>query len=260
MVRKWVLNANDGIISTTGIIQGFAGAGAHENIVLFAALAVMITGGLSLGGAEFAEAAQDRAAELEIIAEERRQLALSPQEQHEELRQHYLDHGLDVDLADKVASQLMQRDPLAAQLETEYGMVDGPTPVSEPWIVALRGFFGFISGALPLTLAVVFSPDEWRLGLSFCVVVLSLITTGVMSAHAGTGDPFRAVARSVTIGLFIGVLSYLAGNVVDLLDEFIPQLEIDPAEMLEQDAAEAGAATPQVPPQAPAPAPGGPPR
>ncbi len=241
LVRKWVLNANDGIISTTGIIQGFAGAGAHENMVLFAALAVMVTGGLSLGGAEFAESAQDRAAELEIIEEERRQLALSPQEQHDELRQHYLDHGLDADLADKVATQLMQRDPLAAQLETEYGMVDGPTPISEPWVVASRGFFGFISGALPLTLAVVFSPDEWRLAISFGVVVLSLVATGVMAAQAGSGDPFRAVGRSVAIGLFIGVLSYLAGNVFDVLDQFIPQIEIDPEEMLEQDAAEARA-------------------
>lgn len=241
LVRKWVLNANDGIISTTGIIQGFAGAGAHENMVLFAAMALMVTGGLSLGGAEFAEAAQDRAAQLEIIAEERRQLALSPQEQHAELRQHYLDHGLDEDLADKVASQLMQRDPLGAQLETEYGMVDGPAPVSRPWLMALRGVFGFISGALPLTLAVVFSPDEWRMGISFGVVVLSLVATGIMSAQAGSGDTMHAVGRSVAIGLFIGVLSFLAGHVFDVLDQFIPQLEIDPAEMLEQEAAEARA-------------------
>ncbi len=254
VARKWVLNANDGIISTTGIIQGFAGAGAHENMVLFAALAVMVSGGLSLGGAEFAEAAQDRAAELEIIAEEKRQLALSPQEQHAELRQHYLDHGLDPDLAEKVATQLMQRDPLAAQLETEYGMVDGPTPVTAPWVMAFRGVFGFISGALPLTLAVVFSPDEWRLPISLCVVMLSLTATGIASAQAGSGDPLKSVTRSVSIGLFIGVLSYLAGNVFDVLDQFIPQLEIDPQEMLDQDAAEAAEAARAVPSGASTPA------
>lgn len=57
-----MLDANDGIISTTGTIQGFAGAGADDQTVLFAAMTLMITGGLSLGGAAFAEAAQDRAA------------------------------------------------------------------------------------------------------------------------------------------------------------------------------------------------------
>lgn len=230
VIRKWVLNANDGIISTTGIMQGFAGAGAQENMVLFAALAVMVTGGLSLGGAAFAEAAQDRAAELEIIAEERRQLARSPQEQHDELRDHYERHGLDAELAERVATVLMRKDALAAQLETEHGILHGPPPATRPWIIAIRGVLGFISGAFPITLAVVFVPDPWRLPVTFAVVALSLTATGLVAARAGTGHPMRTVLRAITIGLFIGVLSYLAGNVFDILDQFLPQIEIDPDE------------------------------
>lgn len=231
VVRKWVLNANDGIISTTGIMQGFAGAGAHENMVLFAALAVMITGALSLGGAAFAEAAQDRAAELELVAEEKRRLALSPQEQHAELREHYERHGLDPELAERVATVLMRKDALAAQLETEHGILDGPPSATHSWIIAVRGVLGFISGALPVTLAVVFVPEEWRLPVTVAVVGLSLTATGLVAAHAGTGHPIRTVLRSITIGLFIGVLSYLAGNVFDILDQFLPQIEIDPDEV-----------------------------
>lgn len=227
IIRKWVLNANDGIISTTGIIEGFAGAGAHENMVLFAGLTVMVTGGLSLGGAAFAEAAQDRAAALEIIAEEQRRLALSPEEQHAELREHYQRRGLEDELAERVATVLMQKDPLAAQLETEHGILDGPAPATHPWAIAVRSAFGFISGALPITLAVVFVPDEWRLPVAIAVVALSLTATGLVSAYAGTGHPMRAVLRSITIGVFIGVLSYLAGNVFDILAEFLPQIEVD---------------------------------
>jgi vacuolar iron transporter family protein len=231
-IRKWVLNANDGIISTTGIIQGFAGAGADENMVLFAALAVMVTGGLSLGGAVFAEAAQDRAAELEIIAEEQRQLALSPEEQHTELREHYRRRGLDAELAERVAAVLMRKDPLAAQLETEHGILGEPAPATHPWTIAVRGVFGFISGALPVTLAVVFVPDEWRLPVAIAVVALSLTATGLVSAHAGAGHPMRTVLRSITIGLFIGGLSFLAGNAFDILGEFLPQIEVDADELV----------------------------
>ncbi|MBL8579873.1 MAG: VIT1/CCC1 transporter family protein [Mesorhizobium sp.] len=227
IVRKWVLNANDGIISTTGIIQGFAGAGAHENMVLFAALAVMVTGGLASGGAVFAEATQDRAAELEIIAEERRQLALSPQEQHDELREHYQRHGLDIELAERVAAALMRKDALAAQLETEHGILDEPPPATRPWVAALRGVFGFISGALPITLAVVFVPDQFRLPVALLVVLISLTATGLVAARAGGGHPMRTVSRSIAIGLFIGSLSFLAGNVFDLLDQLMPQIEIE---------------------------------
>lgn len=226
-VRRWVLDANDGIISTTGIIQGFAGAGANDETVLFAAVTLMVTGGLSLGGAAYAEAAQDRAAELETVAEQRRRIAQSPEEERAELRDHYIERGLDADLADRVATQLSRQDALGAQLETEFGMLDAPSSAGGPWLVAIRGFFGFLSGALPLTLAVVLVPDEWRLAVSLTVVVVSLAVTGIVSARAGTGHPMRAVVRSVTIGLFIALLSFLAGNVFEVIDQFIPQIDVD---------------------------------
>ncbi len=222
-----MLDANDGVISTTGIIQGFAGAGANDETVLFAAMTLMITGGLSLGGAAYAEAAQDRAAELATIAEEERLLALSPEEEQKELRDHYVARGVDESLATEVAAQLMRRDPLGAQLETEYGILDSASPATRPWAIAIRGFAGFVMGALPLTLAVVFVPDEWRLLVSALVVVLSLSLTGWVSARAGTGHPARAIARSITVGIFIAILSYLAGNVFEVIDQFIPQIDVD---------------------------------
>lgn len=226
-VRKWVLDSNDGIISTTGIIQGFAGAGASDETVLFAAVTLMITGGRSLGGSAYAEAAQDRAAELAIIEEQQRRLAMSPDEERAELREHYVKRGLDPRLADQVASQLMTRDPLGAQLETEFGILDGASPATQPFWIAVRGFFAFLCGALPLTIAVVFVDDAWRLAASLLVVVLSLTITGLVSARAGTGHPLRAVIRSIGVGLFIALLSYLAGNVFEVVDQFIPQIDVD---------------------------------
>lgn len=227
IVRKWVLDANDGIISTTGIVQGFSGAGANDETVLFAAMTLMVTGGLSLAGAAYAEAAQDRAAELEIIAEEQRRLAMSPEEEHAQLREHYVERGLDPQLAEQVASELMSKDPLAAQLETEFGILDGAPPATRPWAVAFRGFFAFLSGALPLTVAVVFSGDDWRISAALSVVVASLTITGLVSARAGTGHPARAVIRSITIGLLIAVLAFIAGNVFEVIDQFIPQIDVD---------------------------------
>ena len=188
-VRKWVLDSNDGIISTTGIIQGFAGAGASDETVLFAAVTLMITGGLSLGGSAYAEAAQDRAAELAIIEEQQRRLAMSPDEERAELREHYVKRGLDPRLADQVASQLMTRDPLGAQLETEFGILDGASPATQPFWIAVRGFFAFLCGALPLTIAVVFVDDAWRLTASLLVVVLFPHDHGARVSESGDRPP-----------------------------------------------------------------------
>jgi VIT1/CCC1 family predicted Fe2+/Mn2+ transporter len=228
--RKWMLNANDGIISTAGVVEGFSGAGAQENVILFAAIAVMITGALSLAGATFAEAAQERAAALEIVEEEKRKLRLSPEEQKEELKAHYCQRGLSPDLAERVASELMRKDPLAAQLETEHGILEGPPPTTQPWFAAGHSFLAFIGGALPVMLAVELAPSDWRIAVTFAVSMISLTATGLISAYAGTGHPVRSMVRSLSIGLFIGMLSYVAGSALDVLSNYYPQIEVEAGE------------------------------
>lgn len=47
--RGLAIDANDGIIATAGLLQGFAGAGAGDQLLLFAATAAMLAGGLSRG-------------------------------------------------------------------------------------------------------------------------------------------------------------------------------------------------------------------
>ena len=46
LVQSWVVDANDGIIATAGLLEGFAGAGADDQLLITAALAATITGAL----------------------------------------------------------------------------------------------------------------------------------------------------------------------------------------------------------------------
>ena len=62
--RSWTIDANDGIIGTSGILEGFAGAGASHSVLVTAASAATIAGALGLGGATWAEAAAEREAQL----------------------------------------------------------------------------------------------------------------------------------------------------------------------------------------------------
>src|SRR6478672_7973271 len=50
VVQEWVVEANDGIIATAGLLEGFAGAGANDQLLITAALAATIAGALSVGG------------------------------------------------------------------------------------------------------------------------------------------------------------------------------------------------------------------
>src|SRR5262245_65610438 len=69
-LRSWTLVANDGIIATAGILEGFAGAGANSRTLITAGTTATIAGMLSVGGVEWAEAAAERGAQLTRAAEE----------------------------------------------------------------------------------------------------------------------------------------------------------------------------------------------
>ena len=49
--RALVVDANDGIIATAGIVEGLAGAGATELTLVVASFAAMLAGGLAMAGA-----------------------------------------------------------------------------------------------------------------------------------------------------------------------------------------------------------------
>jgi vacuolar iron transporter family protein len=54
-LRSWTQVANDGIIATAGILEGFAGAGAGHRTLITAATTATIAGMLGVGGTEWAE-------------------------------------------------------------------------------------------------------------------------------------------------------------------------------------------------------------
>src|SRR5262245_19507671 len=123
-LRPWTVIANDGIIATAGILEGFAGAGASHETLVTAATSATIAGMLSAGGSEWAQAAAEREAHLSAAEEEAAQIARQPDVELAELVAYYEAKGLRPELAHEVAGVLMARDPLDAQLESEHGILE----------------------------------------------------------------------------------------------------------------------------------------
>ena len=87
-LRSWSVIANDGIMATAGILEGFAGAGATHTTLVTAATSATIAGMLSAGGSEWAEAAAEREA-LCAAEEEAADLARQPDVEFTELVAYY---------------------------------------------------------------------------------------------------------------------------------------------------------------------------
>jgi VIT1/CCC1 family predicted Fe2+/Mn2+ transporter len=198
-----------------GIGEGFVGAGASQAAALLAVLAATIAGSIALAGAKYAEAANERDAELAVLEEEERQLALSPAEELAELTEIYERKGLPPELAAQVAAELSQHNPLAAHAEAEHG-IDLRGSRIKPLVVALGAASAFTAGALVVIATIMLSPTSWRSVAVLLATAMSLTVTSAIAGRWGRVPLLRTAVRTVTIGLSALLLSLAVGSLFDL--------------------------------------------
>lgn len=208
-LRSWSVIANDGIIATAGILEGFAGAGASHATLVTAATSATIAGIVSVGGSEWAEAAAEREAQLSAAAEEAADLARQPDVELAELIAYYEAKGLGPELAREVAGKLMSRDALGAQLESEHGILDvksrGDVVQAGIGAAVAYGLGAFIP--LVITLSAPLNAEPWLIAVA---ALVSLTVTSIVGARTGHMN----FQRTLTVGFLALGVSYLVGNLV----------------------------------------------
>jgi vacuolar iron transporter family protein len=209
-LRAGVLGANDGIVSTAGIVMGVAGATSDRGTILVAGVAGLAAGALSMAAGEYVSVSTQRDSELALLDKERRELADEPQDELEELAGLYVAKGLSEELALQVAKALTEHDALAAHAEAELGI--DPDDISSPWNAALASMVSFTIGALLPLLTITLVARDFRVWVTVASVALALALTGWASARFGYGPSGRAVARNVGGGLFAMAVTYAIGT------------------------------------------------
>ncbi len=211
-LRAAVLGANDGIVSTAGIVIGVAGATLQFGPILTAGIAGMSAGALSMAAGEYVSVSAQRDTERALLEKERRELEEMPEEELAELAGLYEDKGLTPDLALQVATQLHAHDALAAHAETELGI--DPDELTNPWVAAISSALAFSVGAILPVLAIVLAPTEMKVPITVAAVVAALVLTGYLSARFGGTPIARAMARNVAGGLLAMGVTYWIGRFV----------------------------------------------
>ncbi|MDQ2756889.1 MAG: VIT family protein [Actinomycetota bacterium] len=211
-LRAAVLGANDGIVSTAGVIVGVAGATSDRAPITTAGVAALVAGALSMAAGEYVSVSTQRDTERALIAQETRELEETPDEELEELTRIYQHKGLPRDLAEDVAVALTAHDALAAHAEVEL-QID-PDNLTNPWHAAWASMAAFtVGGIVPLIAALLSSPSL-RVPLLIAFVVVALALTGVVSSRLGGMPPGRQVARNVVGGVLAMLVTYGIGHLV----------------------------------------------
>ncbi len=211
-LRAAVLGANDGIVSTAGIVIGVAGATLDPFPILTAGIAGLTAGALSMAVGEYVSVSAQRDGEKALLDTERRELAEMPEEELAELAGLYEEKGLDPVLALEVARQLHAHDALAAHAETELGI--NPDELTSPWVAALSSAVSFTVGSVLPLAAIVFAPADIKIPVTVVAVAAALVLTGYLSARAGGTPILRAILRNVAGGLLAMGVTYGIGRLV----------------------------------------------
>ncbi|HEU4335874.1 MAG TPA: VIT family protein [Nocardioides sp.] len=208
-LRAAVLGANDGIVSTAGVVMGVAGATDDSGAIVIAGIAALTAGALSMGAGEYVSVSTQRDSERSILDLEAAELRQMPQTEERELAAMYVEKGLSQETAAKVARELTEHDALRAHADIEFGI--DPDNLTNPWHAAWASMLAFTIGALLPLLVVAFVPDGVRVLMTVLSVVAALALTGFVSARIGYSPRLPAVVRNVSGGLLAMGVTYLIG-------------------------------------------------
>ncbi|NUR63895.1 MAG: VIT family protein [Catenulispora sp.] len=215
-LRAGVLGANDGIVSTAGLVVGVAGATDSKSTLLASGIAGLLAGSLSMASGEYVSVSTQRDTEQAALALERKELAESPDEEFEELVGLYRGRGMSEPTARQVAEEMTAHDALAAHARTELGI--NPNELANPWSAAIASFIAFSVGALLPLLAIVLPPRDWRVPVTVISVLIALVITGHVSARLGRAAPGRAIVRNVIGGALAMGITYVVGTFIGAVD------------------------------------------
>jgi VIT1/CCC1 family predicted Fe2+/Mn2+ transporter len=211
-LRAGVLGANDGIVSTAGLVMGVAGATTDSTAILIAGIAGLVAGSISMAGGEYTSVSAQKDSEKAALAKERSELKKNPQSELRELAWFYEQKGLSIELATKVAEELSRKDALKAHAEAELG-IDSEQHAS-PGQAALASFIAFAAGSLLPLLAVTGPWVSIRIHVTVIAVVLSLAITGYVGAKIGGARSITAIIRNVVVSLLTMGITYGIGMLV----------------------------------------------
>jgi VIT1/CCC1 family predicted Fe2+/Mn2+ transporter len=169
-IRAGIFGVSDGLVTNTSFLLGFAGASPGHSVVRLAGVAALIAGGFSMASGEYLSVRATKELYEYEIEVERKSIAEDPEEERLELRQMFVNRGIDAGLADRLSTDLMRDPDLALQTHTREELGVDPSATGSPWAAAGSSLMTFSLGAFIPLLPWLWSsngdPIWWSVGLA----------------------------------------------------------------------------------------------
>jgi VIT1/CCC1 family predicted Fe2+/Mn2+ transporter len=216
-LRASVFGVNDGLVSNSSLVMGFAGSGAANTTIVFAGLAGLLAGAFSMAAGEYVSMRSQREAYQREIALEAEELRDDPEAEAEELALIYRAKGLDPCEAERIAATIMKDQDAALDTMAREELGLDPDGLGSPWSASFSSLIAFALGAMVVVLPYLVSS-----GLVALIVAIALAGSVLFAVGATIGllngqTALRAGTRQLVIGgaaalLVFGIGHLMGGN------------------------------------------------
>lgn len=227
LIREVVFGAQDGLLTTLGLVAGVSGATTGRTSVLIAGFAGAVAGMLAMGaGAYIANLSQREVQQAEIDLE-RAELERNPKREMAELVELFTEDGLSKGDAATIAGMIARHPEamLKAMAEKELGISSqAGSGVLQTVVIAVAFLLGALIPIVPWLFApevpiFVLGPFDPSPALAFSVLVtgLALLAIGGWKSRLARRSPLVGGIQIASIGLACAGVAFLLGTVVPAL-------------------------------------------
>ncbi len=218
-IREVVFGAQDGILTTLGIVTGVSSASPDRAAILLTGFLSLLVGAISMGVGEYLGGKSEREVVQNAIDFERQEMLDTPDEEFAEQVAYYRLKGFTDDEALMIVRRL-EKNPdiwLHEMVRDEFGI-----DVREAESGGLRATFAmagsFAIGAalpvIPYAFAISLGSAMWA-GLA--LAVLALFVIGFFAGTLSARNPYLKGAEIVAFGMAVFAVSWVAGHYIPAL-------------------------------------------
>lgn len=213
-LRAAVFGVQDGLVSNTLLVLGFAGADGGPVIVRLAGIVGLIAGAVSMASGEYNSMQVQRELFEQELAMERRELRHNPHVEMVELTQIYQSQGIDPDHARELAQSVMQDPEQALEVHAREELGISPSSLGAPLTAALWSFVAFTVGALVPVVPWFVTEGTTAIVASIVLVTIAAGFVGTVVSRLTRRSRLSRVLRQVAFTLVPAAFTYLLGSAI----------------------------------------------
>jgi VIT1/CCC1 family predicted Fe2+/Mn2+ transporter len=217
-IREAIFGAQDGLVSTLGVVSAFAGATGDRVTILIAGIATGLAGVFSMAAGEYMSSKSQREIFVAQIAGEREEVADRPGEAEAEMAYMLEEDGLPRSEASAMARTIAAHPDvlLKTMVEKELGLTGEHTEGSPFQGALVMGASFGLGSAVPI-IAYLLLPIEAAIWGAVIASAGVLFAIGVMKSRWTRQAWLRSGLEILALGAFAGVAGFFFGNLLPTL-------------------------------------------